>query len=275
MKSVHALAVALALGVAGALLNFVYLSKASRGTDEEQFLGLKENRNLGPGDRLEKEDIETVPIPKLKAGVLRRYAFVESDLSKVVGEPVWLEIEGGSLLLRDYLKTPPPEFELAEEERAMFVPVDASQFVPTLVEPGRFVDFIYTRPPLPTRAERRTFPDDGLGGELTPESDPALASEPALTPPASPDSPEETERIGPFEILALGNRLARSEVHRAVRQRQVQENILTVRVKAPGGRLEDKAMALHRLRMRTQGRGVSILLYPKDWKPPKAQAAAS
>jgi len=271
MKSVHALAVALALGVAGALLNFVYLSKASQGTDTDLFLGLKEDRHLGPGDQLEKEDLETVPIPKLKAGVLRRYAFVDADLGKVVGEPVWLEIEGGSLLLRDYLKTPPPELELAQDERAMFVPVDASQFVPTLVQPGRFVDFIYTRSPLPTTAERRTFPDDGLGGELTPEP----ASEPALTPPASLNSPEETERIGPFEILALGNRLARSEVHRAVRQRQVQENILTVRVKAPGGQLEDKAMALHRLRMRTQGRGVSILLYPKDWKPPKAQAAAS
>jgi len=269
MKSVHALAVALALGVAGALLNFVYLSKASQGTDTDQFLGLKKDRHLAPGDRLEEEDLETVPIPRLKAGVLRRYAFVESDLSKVVGEPVWLEIEGGSLLLRDYLKTPPPEFELAEDERAMFVPVDPSQFVPTLVQPGRFVDFIYTRSPVPTTAERRTFPDDGLGGALTPEP------EPALTPPASPDSPEETERIGPFEILALGNRLARSEVHRAVRQRQVQENILTVRVKAPGGQLEKKAMALHRLRMKTQGRGVSILLYPKDWKPPRAQAAAS
>ena len=53
MKSVHALAIALALGLAGALLNFVYLNKASQGTDMAQFIGVKGDRQLGPGDRIE------------------------------------------------------------------------------------------------------------------------------------------------------------------------------------------------------------------------------
>ncbi len=263
MKSVHALAIAVALGFAGALLNFVYLHKASQGTDMAQFIGVRTDRQLGPGDRVAEEDIESVAIPQRWVGKLNRYAFPYSDLPKITGEPVWLEVEGGSLLLRDYLKTPPQEFELGDDERAMFVPIDSGQFVPTLVQPGRFVDFIYTRSDMPTPAVARAFPDDGLGGEV--------AAEPV--PPAPASGRGETERIGPFEILALGNRLARSEIHRAAKQRQVQENILTVRVKAPGGNLEPKAEALHRLRTRTQGRGVGVLLYPKDWRPSRPRAA--
>jgi hypothetical protein len=160
-------------------------------------------------------------------------------------------------LLED-LKTPPQELKLGENERAMFVPIDSRAFVPKLVAPGCFVDFVSSRSmdPSPTPAVAEN-PAEPAGPR--PVAD--VAEQPALSGPI--------DSIGPFEILALGNRLGSSEVSRAYKTSQVQENILTIRVKVDKtGRLEPKAQALRSLLDRTQGRGVSILLYPNDAKRP-------
>ena len=54
----------------------------------------------------------------------------------------------------------------------------------------------------------------------------------------------ETEIIGPFKILAMGNRLGTLEVMKANRMSPAQENVLTISVKLVDGALEPKAQKL-------------------------------
>ena len=63
-------------------------------------------------------------------------------------------IQGGRLLMKDDLKTPPPELKLEPGEEAMFVPIDTRSIVTSLIVPGDQVMFLVSKtvPGMPTPA---------------------------------------------------------------------------------------------------------------------------
>jgi hypothetical protein len=71
------------------------------------------------------------------------------------------------------------------------------------------------------------------------------------------------ELIGPFEVLALGNRLGKIDVLNASRQAQVQENVVTIRVKMIGGELDAAAQRLLQALEASNFQEVGVLLRPR------------
>ncbi len=248
MKGITGLIVAIGLGIAAALLNLAYLAKTADRVEKIDFVAIKSDHAIGPGERLTEEHLGRVGIPKHSVGNLDKVAVLWNDRQTVVDQTVWRMLKGGSMLLNDDLKTPPQELQFSEnlgegvEERAMFVPIDVRQSVPRLVIPGRYVDFYASSP-------SRYLPTPDGPAEPNPAS-------PAARPPGAADI------IGPFRVLALGNRLGRPEVLRASKTAQVQENVMAVAVKLENKKLEAKALALLKLLDATGGRGVRILLHP-------------
>lgn len=247
MKGITGLIVAIGLGIAAALLNFLYLNKEGEKDKEVGFVAVKDA--IDPGDRLTGDNLEEVLIPKKRVGNLDEVAVPWDLRHTVVDQPVWRQLKAGSLLLDHDLDTPPPELKFDEsleegvEERAMFVPMDQRRSVPRLVVPGRYVDFVYT------------------GTPMVAISTPEELAEPNLAPRAARPS-GEAKLIGPFRVLALGNRLGRPEVLRSSKTQQVQENVMAVAVKVENGKLEANAQTLLKLINETGGRGVGILLHP-------------
>lgn len=264
MKGIYGLGVAVALGIAAALFNFFYLSMRSQDVERVYFVGIA--RDVGPGERLSEAVLEPegVGIPERWIGNLDKFAIRDKDRSTVLDQPVWRMLQAGSLLLRDDLKTPPQEVELAEDERIWPIPVDAKTLVPSLMAPGAQVWFMAPTVVLdyPTRASIESFVDGPSDnpGEESDGVDPPESSE-SPTPPVKPYT--STDIIGPFTVVALGNRLGSAQVMRAARVRQVQENVLQIRIKVQAdGSLEPRAQALRELLDRTQSRPLRLFWHP-------------
>ncbi|MBN2024814.1 MAG: hypothetical protein JW809_18690 [Pirellulales bacterium] len=240
MKNLQGLIIALGLGVAAALVNWAYLHSASSRLATIDYIGVRPGQTVLRGERLAEEKLVRVPIPAGNAGSLDTFAVKWSDIQTVLGKAVARTLVGGSLLLEDDLRTPPTELELKkpqpggnEEEVAIFVPVDMRAFVPSLVQPGDRVSFLL-----------------GSGGGPTPAGAPA--------PAAGRD-----ETIGPFVVLALGNRLSSDDVAKAATAPTAQQNVLTIRVRLVGGRFEEKAQRLLKAIDRTN-RGLGVMLHPRE-----------
>jgi len=259
MKGIQGLILALGLGIAGALFNWAYLNRAAGDVDTVGFIGVAPDKNIGRGEPIREEDLVEVPIPAIPAAKLKDFAYRYEDRRTVVGMNVWREVQGGSLLLRTDLKSPPPALQFGQDlktgtnEVAMFVPVDTRAIVPSLLVPGRdSVSFLVSRSRLgvPTPAE-------GAEGGA------------AAAPVPSPDVPLPAgapELIGPFKILAVGNRLGDAEVQRAAKIPQLQENVIVVSVKIEGGKLETKAQRLLQLLTETNFRQVGVILHARQAK---------
>jgi Flp pilus assembly protein CpaB len=256
MKAIHGLVIAVGLGIAAAFFNFAYLNFKSTKAEKEYFIGVKPNVTINRGDRLSEENLAPIGIPKGSVGNLDKFAIRYDDLETVKGMNVWRTLNDSALLLRDDLRTPPQELDLKEGERAMWIPIDSRAFVPSLVEPGDLVDFIVSTSLIaqPTPA--------------VPESDPQGAS-PVPVPGPTPmgSTRGKTEIIGPFKVLALGNRLGSSDVMKAARIPQTQENVMAISAKEVNGKLEEQAQKLWNILQSTNFRGVGILL--RDRKTPK------
>ena len=114
MKNLYGLLFALALGLAGGLLNWSYLSKKSRDMERVAFVGVKHGVVLQPGDVFREDDLEPVFIPKERVGNLIDYAVLYSQVNTVEGIPAVREFAGGQLVLEKDLKAPPPEPRAAQ-----------------------------------------------------------------------------------------------------------------------------------------------------------------
>lgn len=267
MRGIHGLVLAIGLGIAAALFNYAYLNMRSKDVEKVSFVGIARDRTIDRGARLTDDDLVPVGIPAKWVGNLDDFAVLYADRQTVIGETVARTVIGGTLLLEQDLRTPPPELKFSEnlpegvEERAMFVPVDARAFVPTLVEPGDLVDFLVakSRLGLPTPATP-VMPDEP--GNPDQPADAAEPSEPPETSRAASGGP--TELIGPFKVLSLGNRLGSADVLRAARIPQVQENVMTISVHVINGELEPKAQKLAGLIQATDFRLVGILLHNRQ-----------
>ena len=247
MKNIQGLIIALVLGILAAMLNWVYLTSKARNVETVDFIGIKQGVTIGRGERLVQENLVQVGIPRTGIGNLDDFAVRYSELQTVLNQNVSRTLRDGALLLRDDLKTPPPELKLEKsrtpgegEDVAIWIPVDTRTFVPSLVSPGDLVSFLVAAPrgsvPTPAGSGERPAPT-AVGGSM--------------------------EIIGPFKILSLGNRLGSSEVMRAAKIPQLQENVMTIRVRLKNKQLEQKAERLLKYLRVTNYRGVGIMLHPK------------
>ncbi len=207
MKGLQGLVIAIVLGLAAAVLNWFYLVRQSQQVEEIAFIGIHPDQYVERGERLRNEHLVPVHIPRNAVRNMREFAVLDSARATVVGQAVSRPLEGGRLLLQDDLDTPPPALTLAANERIMWIPVDNRSFVPSLLTPGDMVTFKVTRSG-PTPAGSPVDPETGR--------------------PPAPAGP--VERIGPFKVLSVGNRLGSAEVMQAARIPQMQENVLGISI---------------------------------------------
>lgn len=253
MKNVYGLLFALALGIAGGLLNWSYLAKKSRDMERVGFVAVKQGVTLQAGDIFRREDLEEVAIPKERVGNLINFAVPYTQVDTVIGNPVVREFAGGQLVLDKDLRAVAPEpRQLAADEREIGIPVDVRTFVPSLYKAGDLISFVVPKPRTgqPTPA-------------VTPADEATEAVEGTVTPSPAPAAATGTETIGPFEIRTIGNRVSSTDLSKANRIPQMQENVVNIIVKVQGTDLEPRAQKLMSLMLNANVRQFAILGHPR------------
>ncbi|MBI3860715.1 MAG: hypothetical protein HY290_02340 [Planctomycetia bacterium] len=239
MKGVPGLLIAVGLGVVGAFLNLAYLANKASEFEKVEFIAIAQRVNAG--DKFHEGHFKPVSIPRVNVGNLETMAVHWSDRNTVIGEPATKTYDENEILLQKQIRTP-PEMDikklLAADERVLWIPVDTRTFVASLVNAGDSVSFI-----VPRTTGSGPTPADGSegGGERAPSS---------------------TETVGPFRILALGNRLGSQEVLRASGVMPTQENVMAVAVKIAEGEFEPKAQRVLEVMRLTNFQQVQVILHP-------------
>jgi hypothetical protein len=242
MKGITGLIVAIGLGIAGALANLFYLHSEAQKVETVSFIGVK--KSVNSGERLLEDNLVEVKIPLDHVGNLDQYAYKWEALKSVTGASVWRALDcskGAVLLVSSDIQTPHKELALGKGEIAVCVPVPRN-FVTSHINPGDKVSFKFwnTVPAAaPTRAGKEAS-SPAIAGDLTPKPE-----EPdAIPQPAGP-----SEVIGPFVVMAVGNRLDSVEVMKAAKIPQLQDNVLVLRISKnmPGEeeRYEKLGMRIH------------------------------
>lgn len=247
MKGVSGLVIALTLGIVGAFCNWFYLAQKAKELDAEYFIGIARDVSLNPGDRFKESDLVAVPLPKLSVGNLEQSAVLWNDRTTVLGMAATRSYLPGELLLRQDLRTPPTldvKKQLGDNEILMWIPVDTRTFVAALVDPGDWVSFV-----IPKSAAAVPTP--------LPETDVPVRGAAAAA-----------ETIGPFRIVALGNRLGTPQVLRAAGMSPSQENVMAVAVRTINGALDETGQKLSELLRVTNFQQVQVLLHKA---PPAAK----
>jgi len=227
MKGIPGLLVALGLGIAGALANWFYMAQKARELDMVEFIGIADS-GVKAGEVFKSEHLVRVPIPQRFALRLRDSAPTYRDASLVIGTTAYRDFRDGEIVLHQDLLAPPGydlKKDLGPNDQVVWVTVDSRGFVPSFFSGGDEVSFIVPK--------------------MSSNAPPRGASPGAAQPSA------QTELIGPFHILALGNRRGSYERTRAAGQLQSQENVIAIRVKRVSeNQLEPKAQELlDRLRL--------------------------
>jgi hypothetical protein len=289
MKGIQGLIIAIGLGIVGALFNFAYLYNRSQETENEEFIGIAKDVTVNRGEVLQEGHLNAVPIPRAYAGKLKDFAFLWSGRRAEIDQRVARTLTGGSLLLRSDMETPPQAlgFSQNEKERGLGVPIDSRRNVASLVEPGDMVTFVVPgsawESPTPAPADDEpnradAAPPAGPGKTEPGKSEPGkispLSSIPAgntRRPPAgSPDF------LGPFKVLSMGNRLGSTEVMRASRTPQTQENVMYVLVHMEKDKdkdnkwrlVEPEAQRLERILQENNNRPLTFYPHPR---PPRSE----
>src|SRR5437870_9148676 len=248
-----ALVVAAVLGVVGALVNWIYLDGKSKQLEKIEFLSIAPGAALTPGEKFTDDKLAPLAIPKDNVSKeLFKEALRYADRQTVVGMPAAYYFESGAIVLRQRLKTPPPTMNFRNEnERAMWIPVDTRSFVPALVNPGDMVSFIVGGLP------GSRMPMETPSGPAADGSDPSPSPTPAIPPGAT------TQTIGPFRVLAVGNRLGSADVLKAAGAAQLQENVIAIAVTVQGDQPEPKAARLALLLRSGGTQQAGVLLHPR------------
>jgi len=237
MKGITGIIIAAALAVTGGVCNWLYIQKQA---DSYRRIGfVKVVKDIRIGDKFKPEHLEEVQFPEAFLGKLEPVAVRWSDVESIYDTRATREYVRDQLVLHEDLKTPPsrPLNELlGKTEREMTLPIDTRMFNPAHVNPGDEVSFWF-----PKVAGRQ----------------PAVGSEEVV------DDGQEVI-IGPFRLLAVGNRRGSVEVQKASGQRAGSESSIGISFKMlENGQPEAQAVELKRLYSRTNGKGVQILLHPK------------
>ena len=241
MKGAPGLILAVFLGLVGAVLNWIYLENKTKDVDSVAFLGIKAGAVIKPGQQLRGTHFTEVKIPRRHARNLKGFVYLYEDRATLENTLSTQEYEGGELVFRSGYRTPPAELKLEPTEELFFVPVDSRKFVPALFNPGDWIEFeIPAATPQPNRIP---IP-------------PPLGSE-------APAIPFAAERIGPFRIKSLGDRLGSLEVMKATRRAPMQERQLGIVIDTTKPEEVERAA---RLRARLAGgdyRNIDVILKGK------------
>ncbi|MEW4530231.1 MAG: hypothetical protein ACF8PG_10330 [Maioricimonas sp. JB045] len=243
MKGGLGLALATALGIVGAVCNWLYLERLARQQETVSFIAVRSNVQLEVGDAFKDSHLMRVDIPRSGVGNLDRIAPLWSAKEAVIGERANRPFAGGEIILESDLVTPAVQ-DLADtlqaNEVARWVPIDSRSVVPQQINPGDLVSFEVPRTAGPTPA--------GTSGG-----------------PASPST--GTELIGPFRVLALGNRREPPNVQEANRRRSTSESTMTIVVRLENGQLEPKAAHLFEALRRAGNQGARVQLHSSRYSP--------
>lgn len=237
MKGVTGLVIALTLAIAGGICNWLYVRNQADRYERENFIYVKVDQ-IRKGDKFNKDDFGMLQIPKNNLGNLEKVAQRWDDLPAITDFVAQRDFVRGQVLLQDDLTTVAStdlNEKIGPNERIIQIPVDPRTFTPRHVNPGDVISF---RVPRYLGSPRPAAPGDGV-------SDPP---------------PEEI--IGPFRILALGNRRGRPEPAIAAGQRFGQENAISIAVEIRGDELEPKAQRILDLLAMTNFKGVQVLIHP-------------
>ncbi|NQV23380.1 MAG: hypothetical protein HQ518_03340 [Rhodopirellula sp.] len=245
MKGIPGLIIAATLAVAGGICNWLYIAKQADRYERESFVKVKVDQ-IRAGDRFKKDDFDKIDIPKNNLGNLEKIAVRWQDLSTVLNQVAVKDFTRDQLILQDDLRTPPSRAlnqMLAPNERIIFLPVDPRSFNPQHVNPGDMVSFR-----IPASLGIAASPTAAVGVENT-----DLTTE---------NQQRRAEIIGPFRILALGNRKGTIDTARVIGQRSGSENDIAVSVEIRGNDVEPNAQTILDVVSRTNFKGVQVLLHP-------------
>jgi Flp pilus assembly protein CpaB len=233
MKGIPGLIIAAALAIGGGICNWLYIAKQADRYERESFVVVRVDQ-IRAGEKFKKDDFAKVDIPKNNLGNLEKIAVRWQDVSTVSGQTAVKDFVRDQLILQDDLKTAPQENlnrKIGPDERVVWLPVDSRSFNSQHVNPGDMVSF---RIP------------GGMSG---------------ATAVGTVDSTPMEEILGPFRILALGNRKGSPETARVAGQRFGSENVMAVSVRIEGTQLEKKAP-----------RGCCLVMASRLFEPPRSVA---
>lgn len=242
MRGLQGVVIAGAFGIVGAVSNWLYIAQQADRMERVSFIAIEADAQVNVGDRFREQHFQKVDIPKNRIGNLDQIAVLWRDRLTAVGLPSARSYLGGEILLRQDLETPAKRDLndlIGADERVLWLPVDSRTFNPQHVNPGDEVSF-----KIPNFA--------------TVHDEPAAD----VTPAGSTGTSSHSEIIGPFRILALGNRKGRLEVRRASGMSGGAENVLAISVKIAGNALEPKAERISEILQLTNFQGVQVLLHP-------------
>jgi hypothetical protein len=233
MKGVPGLLIAVGLGIIGAFCNLFYLANKARDFDMVDFIAIGE-RQINIGDKFNEGHFVKVSIPRINVGNLDKVAVHWEDRNTVFGEPATKSYSPNDLLFQKEIRTPPAmdiKRMIAADEMVMWIPVDTRTFVPQLVNAGDQVSFL--------------MPRVGASGPT----------------PADGNDTGGPEYIGPFRILALGNRLGSQDVQRAAGNMPSQENVMAIAIKSINREFEPKTKRLLEVLQMTGFQQVQVFLH--------------
>lgn len=241
MKGVQGLLLSLGLGLAGAVCNWFYLERLAGKEARFSFIAIKSDVQINIGDILRRDQLVRIDIPRSAVGNLDQVAPRWSDLEWIEGMPSTRNYRGGELVLQQDIRTPAVKDlneKIGKSEVALWIPVDTRTFNSSRVNPDDEVSFV-----LPRVASATPTP---LG-----END-------------SPPPTVNSEIVGPFRILEIGNRTGRPEVQRASGARQSIDNSITVVAKLENGHLDAKTERITEYMRSTKSQGLQVILHPKN-----------
>lgn len=218
MKGVPGLLLAIGLGIGGAFASWFYIAQKSRELDQIDFVAVAHDKDINADHKFEKSDFMPVSIPRRNVGSLDRVALMWKDLETILGQHARKSYAPGEIILHQDLSTAPEADvlkKLGDKEDLISVPIDTRTIVPALINPGTMVSLIIPK------LGRTPTPADRAG------------------PPSA-----ATEVIGPFRIVALGNRLGTAAAMKSMNIVPVQENVMSIAVTRVNGQFDEKTQKL-------------------------------
>ena len=242
MKGVQGILLTIGLGLAGAVCNWMYLERLAGREAKLSFIGIRSDVQINVGDTLREDQLVKIDIPKSAVGNLEQVATLWSDIKVVSGWPSNRSFRGGELVLHQDIKTPGAKDlneKLGKNEVALWIPIDMRTFNSARVNPGDEVSFI-----LPKTGGLTMAPGTGDQGGTTSVS-------------------ANSDIVGPFQILEIGNRTGRPEVQRASGVRQTIDSSITIVAKLEKGQLDTKSERITEYMRSSKSQGLQVILHPK------------
>lgn len=244
MKGVQGLLLSVGLGFAGAICNWMYLERLAGKEARVSFIAIKGDQKIDIGDTLRADQLVEILIPRSAVGNLEQVAPRWNDgLKLVTGATATRSYRGGELVLHQDLLTPGSKDlneKIGKNEVALWIPIDTRTFNSSRVNPNDEVSFILPRTGGPTLAV--------AAGENDAPSAPTWNS----------------EIVGPFRILEIGNRTGRPEIQRAAGNRQAADSSITVVAKLENGHLDSKSEKITDYLRTTKAQGLQVILHSKN-----------